>query len=569
MLYRAKIIVLLLLASIGIAGYTQPYASDYILPLKIPIALSANFGEPRPDHFHSGIDFKTGGQEGVRVYAVKDGYISRIAMMPGGFGNALYIAHPGGTTSVYAHLREFVPYIAKWVKDKQYKNQAFNFDQEVKSHVFPVRQGELIGYSGNTGNSFGAHLHFELRNENQVPFNPLSRGIYTVYDDMPPEAYRLSVYQLQNVEKTQVRVLQETYALKKYTDTYQIIQTDTIDIGNNALFGLDMIDRKNGSFNTFGVYSVQVFYDDALYFEWNMNSFSFDETRYVNAGLDFDLYKRIKRRHSIFYKSPNNALRIYNPKVAGNGVLYLPVGSKAKVDIRLMDDAGNVSTVRFWAKNTDNFVAQYLQPYTKMLYYHAANSYIDTNVKVLVPQYSLYESCGLTVQQNPATGTAITPVYSLTCQPATPPHRNIIVSIKADVPEHLCNKVVMINRGKSSKRAVMNGDSFIATTRNWGDFMLAIDTVPPTIQLLYPKSKTTKKRPDVIRFKIKDRMSSLKRYNGYIDDEWALFEFDAKSNRATYHIDDTKMTKRTWHIVRFVAEDEMGNVADQTFTVYF
>jgi hypothetical protein len=127
----------------------------------------------------------------------------------------------------------------------------------------------------------------------------------------------------------------------------------------------------------------------------------------------------------------------------------------------------------------------------------------------------------------------------------------------------------MINRGKSSKRAVRNGDFFIATTRNWGDFMLAIDTVPPTIQLLYPKSKNTKKRPDAIRFKVKDHTSSLKSYNGYIDDEWALFEFDSKSSRAIYRIDYTKMTKKTWHIVRFVAEDEMGNVADQTFTVYF
>jgi hypothetical protein len=566
MLLKVKVLVLLLAS---VAGNVGLCAADYIPPMKIPISLSANFGELRPNHFHSGLDFRTQKREGIPVYAVAGGYVSRIGVLTWGYGNALYIAHKDGTTSVYGHLQKFVPNIAAWVKEQQYKNQSFVIDTYLTPSKFPVKQGDLIGYSGNSGGSTGPHLHFELRDAAQVPFNPLSRNIYKVADHLAPQASHLYVYQLNYVENTLIRSLRQTYPIAltaKSGNTLKIMSGDTIEVSSNAIFGLDMLDRKDGSQSTFGVYSAQVWFDGVMYFEWNLDHFSFAETRYANASIDFDHYNRTRRYVTMLYRAPNNALRIYT-RGTSNGVLDLPVGGKTKVEIRLMDDAGNVSKVVFWAKNkgTPTFIDVLTD--SKILYSHKANHFATDNFKLMIPPLCLYESCLLRVKQSYTfTENALTPLYSLSCQPTIPPHTNMTVCIKADIPRPLWDKVAMVNRNGRGKKTLRDGNFFVASTREWGNFMLAIDTVPPHIEYIFPKSDKVKKS-HFVRFRVTDNMTSIKRYSGYIDGEWALFEMNG--NVAIYRIDYTRVRRNTSHIVQFIAEDEMGNAAEKAYEIFF
>ena len=528
----------------GAAGSISLLAADYDLPMKIPVSLSANFGEPRPNHFHSGIDFRTQKKEGIPVYAIADGYVSRIGILWWGYGNALYLTHRDGVTSVYAHLQRFAPAIAEWAKEQQYANQAFVLDVHLDTRKFPVKKGDLIGYSGNSGHSMGPHLHFELRDRSQSPFNPLSRGIYRAADNIPPHAERLYVYRLDNIEQTLVRSPYKTYPLARSGSTFRPAHADTIEVTDNAIFGLDMTDHKNNSQSAFGVYSVQVLYDDSLCLEWSIDHFSFANTRYVNALMDYYAYARSRRYVTMLYCAPNNALRIFGG--TGSGVMRLSPYAAAKVEIRMTDDAGNTSRVLFWAKNTAAYPPPSLPAYSRMLYYNKSNSVLYENFKVMIPKSCLYESCPMTMEYDYVrASSALTPLYSLSCAPSTPLHCNMVVGIRADIPPRFWEKVAMVNQGGTGKKAVREGDFWLCSTRDWGTFQLAIDTLPPQIKYISPRSDKSRK-PHLVRFRITDNMTSVKKYNGYIDGKWALFEYDNRCKCAVYRIDYTRVSRNVW-----------------------
>ncbi|GHT10576.1 peptidase M23 [Bacteroidia bacterium] len=566
-----KLKLWVILCWLGVCGNVYAQSSEgYVFPLKIPISLSANFGELRPDHFHSGIDFRTNGQEGIPVYAVNDGYISRIAVLPRGFGNALYILHSDGNTSVYAHLQRFVPNIAQWVKQRQYKNQAFVFDAEIKPDVFRVQRGELIGYSGNSGGSMGAHLHFELRSLWQTPFNPISRRIYPIIDTIEPHAQRLYVYQMQSAEDVQLPILQRSLALKKQGKIFRLAGSDTLEIGHNTFFGLDMLDSKNGSQSTFGIYSVQIKYNDSLCYAWTIDHFTFDETRYANAVIDYSEYVKTGNYVYRLYKSRGNYLSIFN-KNAGSGLLQLPLGGKSKVDIFFADDSGNMSWITFWVKNTGRWAQKNTFSYAQILHCNVENTYLDNDLKLWMPEKALYESCALSVQKM-ATPQDIAPQYIITCQPSSPPHKPISVSLKANVPERLRDKVALVNTNERGKRqgrkAHRDGKYYTSTARYWGTMDLVIDTTPPIIRPLRFTSEATQKYRSIL-FRVVEETTDLKTYAGYIDNQWALFEYDEKRDRIIYNIDYQRVTKGTWHTIRFVAEDQSGNVAEFNGKLFF
>lgn len=168
---------------------------EMISPLKIPLLMSANFGELRPNHFHSGIDLKTQGRIGLPVYAMDDGYVSRVVVSPWGFGRAVYINHSSGLTTVYGHLDQFAPFIDEIVRRQQYEQEDFSIDCEFAEGEIPVAQGNIIGYSGNSGSSGGPHLHLDIRDtDTQDPMDPQEWLSPLITDDVAPEVRNLVFY---------------------------------------------------------------------------------------------------------------------------------------------------------------------------------------------------------------------------------------------------------------------------------------------------------------------------------------------------------------------------------------
>ncbi|MDR1226346.1 MAG: M23 family metallopeptidase [Prevotellaceae bacterium] len=544
--------------------------NSYVPPMHIPLSPSSSFAELRPHHLHSGVDFRTNGKEGEPVYAVANGYIARIVVRPNGYGRALYIIHGNGTMSVYAHLQSFAPQVEAWVKNQQYQKKEFFLDREPDSSVFKVKQDELIGLSGNSGRSFGAHLHFEIRDKWQVPFNIISRKIYSIKDNIPPFANRLFIYRLDSIGNTVVSTHDKTLSIRGRGKRLQL--TDTIMLNGPTYFGLDMQDRINGSSSRMGVYSAEMFVNDQLYFALSLDKVSFDEARYANAFMDCNELQKTGCYVSKLYLAPGNRLGVYS-EARNRGVVELPVNSCAKISIVLTDDTGNTSTLNFWVKTPTKAAPSARQSATKRLAYWATSNVLSVDgCSINIPFGALYESCLIELQKLAPVKDALSSVYR-TKTMAAPPHKAISVSIKNNkVPAPLIPKTVLVrmdNKGKIEAQKVhYKAPYFTADARSWGDFFLMVDTVAPAITPVNFAPYTAHKSKRVT-LKAVDALSGLKTYNGYVDDRWVLFEYDEKYDLMYYDIDESRTKTGTQHTLRFIATDAVDNKAEVSWNLTF
>jgi murein DD-endopeptidase MepM/ murein hydrolase activator NlpD len=247
----------------------------WIPPVDIPIYLSGNFAELRTGHFHAGIDIKTQGNEGFKVYAVQDGYISRIKVSSGGYGKAVYITHPDSYTSVYGHLKEYNIQLDKYVKAIQYERKSYGVDIFPEKGELAINQGDIIGLSGNSGSSGGPHLHFEIRDTKSArPMNGLFLG-YDIEDNIPPKMDYLYVYPQYGRGTVNGKSKDHYYSLKRANADFALRQGDTLTASGSVGLGLKVNDYLNGSANRCGVYELKGFIDDTLFFYEKFDGFSF------------------------------------------------------------------------------------------------------------------------------------------------------------------------------------------------------------------------------------------------------------------------------------------------------
>jgi hypothetical protein len=564
-------------AAMAFALFCHPAASQaiefYAPPMKRAMALSASFGELRANHLHSGVDFRVGGVEGEPIYAVARGYVARIVIRKDGYGNALYVEHPNGTTSVYGHLQRFVLPIAEWAHEKQYEKQSFFLDVELNPLTFPLQQGDLIGFAGNSGNSFGPHLHFEIRDRKQQPINIMRRGIYKMPDKRPPTIRRLFVYSFDTIQGVALPKSRNVLTVKWANSTFALAAGDTVTVDGACFLGLDMFDKMNGSDRTFGVNSCALHLNDSLIFSYSLDAFAFDETRYCNAMMDFARKQRYDEKIIRLYVAPGNRLSIYR-QVKQQGVVALKSGKKAKVSIALTDDAGNTSTLVFWVKMEANTGKR--QPATgtqKIMLWNQNNTYEDGGFKVHVPTGALYESTAFELQPVKPQSGSVSPVF-LVKQPATPPHYAVSIGVKANVPERLREKAVVVCMDKDGGRNALatrfQQPYFTASSRSWGAFFVEVDTIPPKIvPVNFTNGARLSDTQQRILLTVKDNLSKLASYAGYVDGAWALFEYDEKSNLMRYAIDSARVKVGAWHNVVFTATDVAGNKGTFTCNLFF
>ncbi len=541
------------------------YPTDYFIsPLDIDIKLAGTFGELRGNHFHSGIDIKTGEVEGLEIHSIADGYVSRIKVSSGGYGNALYITHPNGFVSVYGHLQKFNKTLKSYTKKEQYQRESFSVDLFPEKGELKVSKGEIIAWSGNSGSSSGPHLHFEIREEaSQKPVNPLLFGIQ-VKDITIPIINMVKIYPFDRntIINGRNRPI-EIYA-KRNGNRYILDNKDTINISGKVYFGINTFDPFNGGQNVNGVYSIQLFVDGREVYSHNLEKFSFSETRYINSLIDYKEYKMNKRRVQKSYIQPNNRLKIYN-HVENRGIIDFTENGVHKIVYVVKDIKGNEAKLSFFMKrkaDERNKIKKVDQD-CELFNYTGKNTFETKEVKLEIPGKALYDTVYFKYKVLPKIKDAITPLYQIHYD-YVPMQTYGNLAIKADsLSSNLHNKALIAKIDKKGEPSSSGGkweNGFIKTDiREFGNYCVMIDTIPPTISPLNIKNGKQLLKQKTIRIRIKDSFSGIKSYRGTLNGIWVLMEYDAKRSLLTYHFDEKLLAGK--NIFKITVSDAMNNTS--------
>lgn len=552
-----SILIAILLSSLSMLAQTT--FPKYGNPVDIPIYLSATFAELRPNHLHAGIDIKTQGVEGKKVYAVADGYISRIGVSPYGYGLVIYITHNDGYTSVYAHLQRFSGAIAKYVKNYQYSHKTFTSQIYPPKDKFPVKKGDLIAYSGNSGGSGGPHLHFEIRHtESEKPVNPLYFG-YNIEDNVKPLIQGVSIYPLEGAS------LEGAYKAKYYSVTGQngkyAIKDKTYVPANGAIaFGISTYDQVGSSTNKNGPYCYELYLDGDLRFQVEADSFSYSEPRYVNSLLDYRHYKEAGSSYVRTETDPFNKLHMIAMK---NGILTLEEGDTVAVSFKVKDYNGNLSYIDFNMVGVSAMQPEEITHYRNEYFVKADgsqnNSITIEEFNVSLEKGTLFRDEWIETGQRDEKG-CCSRIYRFGNDRLTT-FKSFTVRITPDEiwkdDKHLFVAYID-NKGKVSSLGGKMVDGAMETeTRNLGEFVLKIDSISPTITPSNFKNGQAVGELKSLRFKISDDMTGVDSYDIYLNDNWVLGQYDAKNNLLYYEFDEHMPTGNV--NVKVVVKDGVGN----------
>ena len=554
-----RLFVLLFLAFSNIV-LAQVYPKDYFgPPLDIPLILSGTFGELRSNHFHAGIDIKTKGTSGLKVYSVAEGYVSRIKVSPWGYGKAIYVTHPNGFTSVYAHLMRYEGKIETYVKNEQYNKKSYAIELYPAKDELVVTKGQIIALSGNTGGSMAPHLHFEIRNTaNEKPLNVLKFG-FDIVDDLPPIVRSLKIYQ-------DKEPWSNTFSPK--SDNYKVIGSDglynieeSIDACGPFGIGLHTHDVLNGANNKNGVYSIDIEVDTKLVYSHQLDDFHFHETKFINSHIDFHEKQDSKKMFHKCFIEPNNKLSIYN-EIDNDGIIDFKSDSILPISIKIKDVYGNQSSLSFNVKSKDCDNDSVTEKFNDVLFLYTKENIFDNNeVKLKVPPFSLYKNILFEYQSKQHFNHKfLSNIYSIHNK-YTPLHKGAQLSIKANIDTNFIKKsfIAKLNENQSLNYigGKYNNNFFTTKIKHFGDYVIALDTIKPSIKGLniYPGKKM---KNSTLKVQIKDDLSGIKSYRGEIDGQWILLEYEPKQNRLTHYFLNS-LTKGK-HVFTLEVTDNKDNV---------
>lgn len=559
----------MLLLSFGAAA--QDYPKDYFRsPLDIPLYLSGTFAELRTNHFHSGIDIKTNQKEGQRVLAVADGVVSRIKVSPYGFGNAIYVKHPNGYTSVYAHLQRFNDEIQDFIRKEQYKLESFEVEVFPPASKFPLKKGDLIALSGNSGGSGGPHLHFEIRDtRTEKVINPLLFG-FAVKDSKKPDLYNLEIYEFEEGE------LISSYTknlLKTKTGNYALAGNSVVEVSHAPAFGITTFDKQDGTVNKNGVYRIQMWIDDEPYYDFEARTFAFNETRYINAHIDYAQKSCCRRTINKLYLEPGNRFSAYR----SNQKMRLPQVSQDsthQVKIIVQDIAGNESLLQFKLKLNKQPVAtgKLIDQGAAVFSHTQPNFYKRDNFQVSLPEGALYSQMLVNYKKKEPCVDCYSFIYELASREIAV-QKYYTLKIKPDEEFKGDKSKLAIASFKNGKIDDYEGgkwqDGFVvARTRQFGQFAVVADIEAPSIRPVRFKDGADVSSLGRLQFIIKDNFSGISSYRPTIDGKWVLFEYDAKNKSIYANLKELGFSRGS-HTLRLEVNDEKGNKTVKTYHLIF
>lgn len=559
---RSLHILLSCILFINLSSAQPPKAADYPkgyfrYPLDIPPKLNANFGEMRPNHFHMGLDLFTQRKENLRVLAAADGYISRVKIEPGGFGNAIYINHPNGYTTLYAHMNDFMPALQQFVKDQQYKDESWEQDLAIPAGKFPVKKGDFIGFSGNTGGSQGPHVHFEIRETaSEKCVNGLLFG-FNIPDQVPPVIYKIAIYNrdLSVYEQTPL-VIPARRVGNRYVASVPKLAFSKIQIAVHAT------DQMSGVPNANGIYKAVLSEGGKAVAGFVIDKIGYDETRMLNAHVDYKT--RMSGGSYLQFLMPlsGDALPVYPFNKPGT-FLELKDTLAHSYTMRIADANGNTSDLSFdlqkgsWLKPLPAGIGQLMRA-------GEINVFENEEVELFMPEKALYDSFYFTyqVKEDAAPGT-YSPIHTLH-QPVVPLQSSFTVRIKASrtIPYHLRDKVLIrkVTRGSTDvTKANWEMGKYGASFRDFGTFQLITDDQPPVVSGLADQADLSRAMKIVLY--VKDDNREVKNFRATLDGNW--LRFVRRGNGFTYVFDEK--CERGEHVLSVVVEDEAGNKTTKIF----
>lgn len=558
--------IFLLIFFITSLRFTDPERkNDFIPPLKIPIAFSSNFGELRVDHFHSGLDFKTQGVTGKEVVAAASGYVYRISVTPGGFGNALYITHPTGYSTVYGHLDKFIPQIEKYVKDQQYGKKSFQVTLFPPKEMFIVKQGEIIGYSGNSGSSAGPHLHYEIREaETEIPVNPLLFD-FGAKDNIRPVIQRLFIYPVGR--NSSINGKNGTIKLNAEggNGKYTLPGDSEMSISGSAGFGIQSYDLLDGSTNKCSVHSIEVRVDSSTVFRYVMDRFSFNESRYINSHIDYETYMRENTYIERTFLLPNDRLKVYQD-VVNRGIIKFEADVLHRIEIIVSDIHRNRAVLSFYVKGAAQSLSTPARTPEKgmtLMPYNKSNRFAADDISVSIPSGALYDTLLFSYKRDTGTPFMLSDVHYVHNK-YVPLHKSYRLSIKPQrIIEGKESKMLILQIDDNMKKSALTSawsEGFIhAEATTFGMFYVGIDTISPVITPVGFQSGTDMTGRKEIRIRITDELAGIRSFVSEIDGKWALFEYDQKNDMLIYEFDSKRISGGSNHTLTLKVTDNKDN----------
>ncbi len=533
-----------------------------INPLKIPLYLSGTFGELRYNHFHSGMDIKTNNEEGLPVYAVDDGFVYRIKISRGGYGKALYIKHPSGLNSVYAHLKYFNDRIERYIKQKQYDKKSYEIEVFPYKIELPVKKGEIIAYTGNSGSSTGPHLHFELRNSLEHPVNPMNFGI-NILDTQKPVIKNIYIYPLNDNSQINQYNKRVKLGLKQINDSLYI--TDTAIAYGNIGIGIEAYDRQNRVKNHNGLYKIKMKVNGLPVFEQVMDEFSFAHSGMINTTIDYPYYLKHHRYIQKLWVKPYNLLELYTQLVK-DGSIHIAAGKNYKVEISISDFDDNKAKVIIPLQGKKAPFPPPVKP-SKTPYFinhKKQNIFTLSPWKVAFKPNTLYEDSYLKME---ATKKYIhlSPLFK-------PLRKSYYIMYPLKYIKAQRRSYAYLARMGRNKRAyyvhtTQTKDSLKAATRSFGYFSIRYDSIAPYIKALNFEEKGDLTNYHFLKLAIGDKKTGIKSYEAYIDGQWILMEYDYKKGTLTYNFADKNLEGHKHHLLVIVT-DRLGNTRQYRTSFY-
>jgi murein DD-endopeptidase MepM/ murein hydrolase activator NlpD len=539
---------------------SKPYPKGYFrYPLDIPAKLNANFGEMRPNHFHMGLDLFTQRKENLPIYAAADGFVARIKIEPGGFGRAIYLNHPNGLTTLYAHMNDFMPDLEQYVRKKQYEQESWMQDLEIPAGKFPVKKGQIIGYSGNTGGSMGPHVHFEIRETaSEKCLNPLLFG-FSIPDNVPPALVRLAVYDRNQSTYEQFPSL---HSLVKKGGIYQ--PTGTIRVNTDKIvLALQATDQMSGVPNPNGIFSVALFEGNKQLGGFAIDGVGYDETRYLNAHIDYRT--KLSGGSYLQYVFPldGDKLTIYQNKTSEK-FIHLKDTLVHHFRLEVKDPYGNKSEARFSLQRSSRINSPKSKPGQLMLP-DQINIYETDNIQVMIPEKGIYDSIYFTHSVRAKTAsTGFSRIHDLQTY-QVPVHNPFTIRLKTDsiIPYPLRDRILIRKVTKSETdvgKAKWELGWYAASFREFGSFQLISDDIPPQIGIQGVTDGANLSKATRIVVTATDNNEAIKNFRAELDGKWLMFS--QKSRTFTYKIDEHCSPGN--HTLKISVEDEAGNSTVKT-----
>ena len=550
---------------------SQAYST---MPIGLPLSMAGDFGEIRPNHFHSGIDIRTEGKEGQPVYAPADGYVSRISISAWGGGKVLYITHPDGYRTVYMHLSAFCGKIGDFVHDYQYSHRVYAFDTELPHDSIKVKKGDLVALTGNTGGSMGPHLHYEIRlAENDQTINPLYFGL-PYSDPLAPTIAGIKLYPSSanttiNGKDNELKIYPKP-TIKKKKGYKTSSTTDTITISGRFYTGIYTYDQMEvGSTSKNGIEKIELFVDDELFHSYCVPSFLFEETRAINALIDYRQYQRNGEYYILSRRlrgDPTNFINVSN----NYGYLQFDDGKTHKLQYRVSDYKGNSTSLDFFVRSdtTSRVIhdsSKNLLATGELAVYYKPFMLVRDGFALSMEAYNLYENDEV-VYHSVADAGGITMQHRVAPKRnPLPPHDKVGVTlaIPEKVPQALRSKLVVVcvnGKKVSACHTLIEGDMATATSRNWGGFALRLDTIPPKVYI----SGSPIVREQRFSVIVEDNLSGVESYSCTVNGEWQVVEHDGKTSSL---ILDGNLLHPGKNSLVFTITDAVGNSTTKSFTV--